>query len=54
MNNISKKLMESVAKISMEVANQSPRTMSVFYFYEPKMPKKLLKEEEKIQDVICG
>ncbi len=41
------KVIESVAKVAMEVAMQSPSTMSVFYFYEPKMPEKLSKEEEK-------
>ncbi len=46
MKKIGKKVMESVAKISMEVAMQSPSTMSVFYFYEPKMPEKLRKEDK--------
>lgn len=38
--------MKSVAKISMEGARQSPRTMSVFYFYEPKIPEKLMKAQK--------
>lgn len=41
MKKIEMNILRSVAKTSMKVASDSPNTMSVFYFYEPKMPEKL-------------
>ncbi|WFA08231.1 cyclic lactone autoinducer peptide [Tissierella sp. Yu-01] len=46
MKKLRKNILESVAKASIKVAETSPSTMSVFYFYEPKMPEKLRKEVE--------
>jgi cyclic lactone autoinducer peptide len=51
MNKFKKNILESVAKASIKAAYDSPSTMSVFYFYEPKMPEKMRKDVEKSNSV---
>ncbi|WFA08227.1 cyclic lactone autoinducer peptide [Tissierella sp. Yu-01] len=48
MKNFRKNILESVAKASIKSAATSPNTMSVFYFYEPKMSEKLRKKIDKL------
>ena len=38
---------DKLNKISKQIAEGSPNTVSTFFFYEPKMPKEVRKEMKK-------